>query len=113
MNDIIKRWNDDINSKENMGDLIGVKDYILSLDHVKILDLKYLKEINTDSLITDLTNITKEINKKLYQEEIEEDFISACIDPYNKLDRCNDFYRCILCMLDYLIDIERIKIVKV
>lgn len=106
MNEIISKWNEDITDIEEFNGIANAQDYISNIKGLKIIDLKHLKEINKDILSAEFSIIIKEINKELYDNRD-----TMCIDPEDKLNICNDYCRCLLCILDYLIDTNRLKVI--
>lgn len=111
MNDIISKWNREIRHiEQETRESVDIKQYVMNKD-IKIIDLKYLEEIKytnmmiiIDRIIKDYKDIFKNNSKGMY----------PC--PYylnvHHNDKCKNYHRCLLCNLDYLIDVKRIQIIK-
>lgn len=103
MNEIINRWNEDLKLNYKK-DILGATYYVSNID-AKIIDLKYLREINKKNIAKEFSVILTEIKGEFVHEKD-----SMCMGPHN--NHCEDYYRCMLCILDYLLDVKRIKIIE-
>lgn len=106
MNEIIKKWNDEIISVSDRGDAISGKRYVTE-NNMRIIDLKYLTEINKDTMGKNVNNIIEEKLKTTNGD--------MCLYNLGEIsnEECKSYSMCFLCKLNYLISIDRIKIIKI
>lgn len=102
MDSIVEKWDKEIKEKG----ILNIIRYIKKQD-IKAIDLKYLREI--DNICEELDAIIIEVNKERYGYE---DVLCAYPNgPYYTINKCSKYDNCILCVLDHLISINRIKII--
>lgn len=121
MNDIINKWNNYIELRNDQES--NIEQYMIN-NNIKIIDLKCLREINIKDVfiyILDTIEEYKEILKMAYYNlhpeylvnKFSGRFGSHCKNYLNLGNECENYNTCFLCSLDYLVNVNRIKIIEI
>lgn len=112
MNDLISKWNKEIKHiEQETEESVDMKRYINDKKDITIIDLKYLSSINKSNLINDIEIILVEYRDVL-KDNRNNTYPCLYYININDKDKCKKYSRCLLCKLDYLIDVKRIMIRK-
>lgn len=106
MNETIIKWNEDVKRGKSKERIVNIQRHIIEDKNTKIINLKLLREIDKKDMATELSYIMTDVTGKSVDKK---DCI--CIDANKKSGKCDEYERCLLCILDYLIDVNRIKII--